>query len=66
MAIGPAMANSLFSLSIEGGYLGGQLFYNILVVVMGAALASRSQISTLNSLDRFGRVDEHVDFIGMS
>ena len=38
-AIGPAAANSLFSLSIEKGYLQGQLVYYVLVVISGAALA---------------------------
>ena len=38
-AIGPAAANSLFSLSIEKGYLRGQLVYYVLVVISGAALA---------------------------
>ena len=38
-AIGPAAANSLFSLSIEKGYLRGQLVYFVLVVISGAALA---------------------------
>ena len=43
-AIGPAAANSLFSLSIEKGYLGGQLVYYILVVISGAALALGSRL----------------------
>ena len=38
-AVGPAAANSLFSLSIEKGYLQGQLVYYVLVVISGAALA---------------------------
>ena len=38
-AIGPAAANSLFSLSIEKGYLQGQLVYYVLVVISSAALA---------------------------
>lgn len=37
-AIGPATANSLFSLSIENNYLGGYLVYYILVVIVGVAL----------------------------
>ena len=43
-AIGPAAANSLFSLSIEKGYLGGQLVYYVLVIMTGAALALGSQL----------------------
>ena len=38
-AIGPAAANSLFSLSIEKGYLRGQLVYYVLVVISVGALA---------------------------
>ncbi|KAF9441801.1 major facilitator superfamily multidrug-resistance, DHA1 sub-family [Macrolepiota fuliginosa MF-IS2] len=37
-AIGPATANSLFSLSIEKNYLGGYLVYYILVMIVGVAL----------------------------
>ncbi|KXN88656.1 hypothetical protein AN958_06924 [Leucoagaricus sp. SymC.cos] len=37
-AIGPATANSLFSLSIANNYLGGYLVYYMLVVIVGAAL----------------------------
>ncbi|KAF9522055.1 member of major facilitator superfamily multidrug-resistance, DHA1 sub-family [Crepidotus variabilis] len=37
-AIGPAMANSLFSFSIERGYLGGYLVYYILLVVTGVCI----------------------------
>ena len=37
-AIGPAAANSLFSLSIEKGYLGGYFVYYVLVLVTGAAV----------------------------
>jgi len=43
-AIGPAAANSLFSLSIEKGYLGGYLVYYVLVVMSGAALAFSSML----------------------
>ena len=38
-AIGPAAANSLFSLSIEKGYLGGYLVYYVLVFISSGALA---------------------------
>jgi len=41
-AIGPATANSLFSLSIEKNYLGGQLVYYVLVLLTGGALALSS------------------------
>ncbi|KAF9522054.1 major facilitator superfamily multidrug-resistance, DHA1 sub-family, partial [Crepidotus variabilis] len=34
-AIGPAMANSLFSFSMEKGYLGGYFVYYILLVITG-------------------------------
>ena len=37
-AIGPAAANSLFSLSNEKRYLQGQLVYYVLLVISGAAL----------------------------
>ena len=37
-AIGPAAANSLFSLSVEKGYLGGYFVYYVLIVVTGAAV----------------------------
>jgi hypothetical protein len=37
-AIGPAMANSLFSLSIDKGYLGGYLVYFVLFFVVLASL----------------------------
>jgi hypothetical protein len=43
-AIGPAAANSLFSLTIEKGYLRGQLVYFVLVVISGAALALATQL----------------------
>jgi len=42
--IGPASANSLFSLSIEKGYLGGHLVYYVLVVITGVALALSSML----------------------
>ncbi|PPQ81483.1 hypothetical protein CVT24_000729 [Panaeolus cyanescens] len=41
-AIGPAMANSLFSLSIEHKYLGGYLVYYSLLAVVGASLVLAS------------------------
>ena len=41
-AIGPAMANSLFSLSIEKQYLGGNLAYYLLLIVVGIALGVAS------------------------
>jgi MFS family permease len=37
--IGPASVNSLFSLSIAKGYLGGHLVYYVLVAITGVALA---------------------------
>jgi MFS family permease len=37
-AIGPATVNSLFSLSIEKGYLGGDLVYYVLLVLGSAAI----------------------------
>ncbi|KAM6504117.1 member of major facilitator superfamily multidrug-resistance, DHA1 sub-family [Amanita muscaria] len=37
-ALGPAMANSLFSLSMDKGYLGGYLVYYILMGVVGMSL----------------------------
>jgi hypothetical protein len=43
-AIGPAATNSLFSLTIEKGYLGGYLVYYLLVVVGGAAIALGSML----------------------
>jgi hypothetical protein len=43
-AIGPATVNSLFSLSIEKGYLGGQLVYCVLIVLNGAALYLGSKL----------------------
>jgi hypothetical protein len=41
-AIGPAMANSLFSLSIEKEYLGGNLVYYLLLIIVGIALGVAS------------------------
>ncbi|KAF8813382.1 member of major facilitator superfamily multidrug-resistance, DHA1 sub-family [Phlegmacium glaucopus] len=43
-AIGPAAANSLFSLSIERNYLGGYLVYYVLVVVTCGALVLSSML----------------------
>ena len=43
-AIGPAAANSLFSLSIEKGYLRGQLVYYVLVAISGADLALATRL----------------------
>ena len=37
-AIGPALANSLFSFSIEKGYCGGYLVYYILVLLVLVSL----------------------------
>jgi len=37
-ALGPAMANSLFSLSIDKGYLGGYLVYFVLFLVVLVSL----------------------------
>lgn len=37
-ALGPAMANSLFSLSIDKGYLGGYLVYFVLFFVVLVSL----------------------------
>jgi len=42
--IGPASVNSLFSLSIEKGYLGGHLVYYVLVAITGVALALGSML----------------------
>ena len=41
-AIGPAMANSLFSLSMQKQYLGGNLVYYLLLIVVGIALGVAS------------------------
>lgn len=38
-AFGPAVANSLFSLSMEKGYLGGSLVYVVLTGIVFVALA---------------------------
>ncbi|KIM84184.1 hypothetical protein PILCRDRAFT_401840 [Piloderma croceum F 1598] len=43
-AFGPAVANSLFSLSMEKGYLGGSLVYVILTGVVFLALALGSRL----------------------
>jgi hypothetical protein len=43
-ATGPAAANSLFSLSIEKGYLGGYLVYCVLVFISGVALVLGSKL----------------------
>jgi len=37
-AIGPAGANSMFSISIANDYLGGYLVYYLLVLVVGVSL----------------------------
>ena len=37
-AIGPAMANSLFSLSMEKGYCGGYLVYYVLLFLVSVSL----------------------------
>jgi hypothetical protein len=42
--IGPAAINSLFSLSIENGYLGGYLVYYVLIVTSCATLAFGSML----------------------
>ncbi|KAJ6488137.1 member of major facilitator superfamily multidrug-resistance, DHA1 sub-family [Mycena vitilis] len=42
--IGPAAANSLFSLSMEKGYLGGYMVYYVLVGLTGLALWVASQL----------------------
>jgi len=41
-AIGPAMANSLFSFSIEKGFLGGHLVYYLLLILVCIALGVAS------------------------
>ncbi|KAF8896544.1 member of major facilitator superfamily multidrug-resistance, DHA1 sub-family, partial [Infundibulicybe gibba] len=46
-AIGPAAANSMFSLSIVKNYLGGYLVYYILVVVVGASILVASRLPRL-------------------
>jgi hypothetical protein len=57
-AIGPAAANSLFSLSIEKGYLRGQLVYYVLVFISGAALALGTHLpqDTINKNDELHNV----------
>ena len=37
-SIGPALANSLFSLSIEKGYCGGYFVYYILILIVVVSL----------------------------
>jgi hypothetical protein len=37
-AIGPAATNSLFSVSIDKGYLGGQLVYFVLLSVVAVSI----------------------------
>jgi hypothetical protein len=41
-AIGPAVANSLFSITIETNYLGGYLVYYVLVAIVCAAMVVAS------------------------
>jgi hypothetical protein len=43
-AIGPAAANSLFSISMAKGYLGGYLVYYILVFVVCGSLVIASML----------------------
>lgn len=43
-AIGPAMSNSLFSLSIEKGYLNGYLVYYVLILVVSGAMVIASML----------------------
>lgn len=43
-AIGPAAANSLFSLSMEKGYLGGYFVYLVLLLVAAVAMIVASQL----------------------
>lgn len=43
-AFGPALANSLFSLSMENGYLGGALVYYVLTGVVFVALGLGSRL----------------------
>lgn len=43
-AIGPAAANSLFSLSIENNYLGGSLVYAVLICVACVSIAVGSML----------------------
>ncbi|KAF8896546.1 major facilitator superfamily multidrug-resistance, DHA1 sub-family [Infundibulicybe gibba] len=46
-AIGPAAANSMFSLSIEKNYLGGYLVYYVLVAVVGVSVFVASKLPRL-------------------
>ncbi|KAF8896545.1 member of major facilitator superfamily multidrug-resistance, DHA1 sub-family [Infundibulicybe gibba] len=46
-AIGPAAANSMFSLSIEKNYLGGYLVYYVLVAVVGVSIFVASRLPRL-------------------
>jgi hypothetical protein len=41
-AIGPAVANSLFSITIEKNYLGGYLVYYVLVAVVCVSMVVAS------------------------
>jgi hypothetical protein len=43
-AIGPAAANSLFSLSIEKNYLGGWLVYYVLMGIVGVSVMVASML----------------------
>ena len=45
-AIGPAAANSLFSLSIEKNYLGGYLVYYVLIAVVSLSVVVGSMLPT--------------------
>jgi hypothetical protein len=53
-SIGPSVTNSLFSLSIEKGYLGGHLIYYVLLVLamvsiyIGSFLPKRLPLDKLN------------------
>ncbi|TDL19260.1 MFS general substrate transporter [Rickenella mellea] len=42
--IGPAVANSLFSLSLEHGYLGGWLVYYVLILITAVAFAGGTML----------------------
>lgn len=37
-AVGPALASSLFSLSIEKNYLGGHMVYYVLLILVSASI----------------------------
>lgn len=43
-AIGPAAANSLFSISMDKGYLGGYLVYYILLFIVAVSLVIASTL----------------------